>query len=455
MPDWKRYPYTPEWNDSRQFTFPQCDGFRPELGISTYFIDGFLQGVHSDRRYAFMSIFADMRPLRKRVRASFYTFALFDCDRGHYGTFTDFDFPRPPLVRSQYKLDLTSGRLGLKYRSSAGEARWDSVLASAELFRPFAWELDLVGRDHHGAAMRLELAVEAMRPPAPLGGDLLGGEMMFLGAERTYSYFQSGLRLHGKLTWGDVSEEVEGDIGWIDRQWAGDHFTKHQDFAVGRYRSEWRVMQFNNGWDMSCFHQYLRPQRNAVVPWTGISAQGPAPEFKLAATHRVELSIPEFIRSPGTVRSQQMLTEGPRYFPYRYRLRVPEWQMDVESEPLIETPAHSLPIEYWTGPVVMRGSLFDQPVAGVGFDERSRPWTRDFELARALRLTVDHIDDVEADLARALSYRAWEVEAICLRGTRHDAAAHYRRAIEPLLSRLPEAARAKVETLAVDLASLL
>ena len=34
-------------------------------------------------------------------------------------------------------------------------------------------------------------------------------------------------------------------------------------------------MQFDNGWDMSCFHQYQRHQRNAVVPWTGISAQGP------------------------------------------------------------------------------------------------------------------------------------------------------------------------------------
>src|SRR2546428_9214999 len=41
----------------------------------------------------------------------------------------------------------------------------------------------------------------------------LGGEMMFLGAERTYSYFQSGLIMRGRLTWGDVAEEVEGEVG--------------------------------------------------------------------------------------------------------------------------------------------------------------------------------------------------------------------------------------------------
>ena len=34
--------------------------------------------------------------------------------------------------------------------------------------------------------------------------------------------------------------------------------------------------------------QYLRPARNAVVPWTGISAQGPAPAFEIRATTRVE-----------------------------------------------------------------------------------------------------------------------------------------------------------------------
>src|SRR5262249_33271482 len=156
----------------------------------------------------------------------------------------------------------------------------------------------------------------------------------------------SGLRMRGRLRWGDVDDEVEGDVGWIDRQWAEPDFTLRQDRRSARYRSEWRVIQLTNGWDLSCFHQYLRPARNAVVPWTGISAQGPAPAHELRATSRVELVVPEFVRSPGVVRGREMLTDGPRWFPYRYRLLAPELGLDVTAEPWIDAPAHALPIEY-------------------------------------------------------------------------------------------------------------
>jgi hypothetical protein len=447
---WKRYPYTPDWGDPRQFTFPGVDGHRPDLGMATYFVDGFLHGRSSGRLYAFMTIFTDMRVLRRWVRASFYTFALYDCDHRHYGTYTDFDFPRPPRIRRQYKIHATPGHLGLRYQSAAGTNRWESLRSADGALRPFAWSLDLHGIDHHGARMALEIEIDAERPPAPLGG-----EMMFLGAERTYSYFQSGLDMRGRLTWGDTAEDVSGTIGWIDRQWAVDDFAIHQDWRSTRYRHEWRVMQFDNGWDMSCFHQYHRHQRNAVVPWTGISAQGPAPQFELRATHRVEAILAEFIRSPGVVRSRLMLTEGPRYFPHRYQLRVPEWDMDVHAEPLVDAPAHQLPIEYWTGPVRIAGVLFGKPVSGVGFDERCRPWVRGFEIAGVLRLTVEHLGDVSDDARRLLAYRAWEIEALALRGDPHAAASHLRRYVEPLIAELPSAAQAHVAGIVQDLAGVL
>ena len=290
-----------------------------------------------------------------------------------------------------------------------------------------------------------------MRPPGPLGGRELGGEMMFLGAERTYSYFQSGLVMRGRLQWNGVDEEVEGDTGWIDRQWAVDDFTVHQDWRSTRYRNEWRVLHLDNGWDMSCFHQYHRHQRNAVVPWTGISAQGPAPDFVLRATHRVELTIPEFIRSPGIVRARSMLTEGPRYFPHRYRLRVPEWDMDVAAEPLVDAPAHGLPIEYWTGPVRIAGTAFGAAVTGFGFDERSCPRVRGFEVAEALRLTAEHLRGVDDDARRMLAYRAWEVEALALRNDPRAAAMHLRKHVHPLIERLRDPARAALMALATDL----
>ena len=453
--DWKRYPYVPDWGNPQQFTFPAVDGYQPALGMSTYFVDGFLRGRSSGRLYAFMVIFTDMRVLRRLIRAGFNTFALYDCDTRRYGTYTDYDFPRPPRVRRGYKTEATPGHLALRYHASAGINRWENQRAADGTLRPFAWEVELHGIDHHGARMALTLEIDAQRPPGPLGGRELGGEMMFLGAERTYSYFQSGLVMRGRLKWGGVAEEVEGDTGWIDRQWAVDDFTVHQDWRSTRYRNEWRVMHFDNGWDMSCFHQYHRHQRNAVVPWTGVSAQGPAPDFELRATHRVQVETPEFIRSPGVVRARTMLTDGPRYFPHRYRLRVPDWDMDVEAEPLVDAPAHDLPMEYWTGPVRISGRVFGQHVHGLGFDERSCPRVRDFEVAEALKLTAEHLRDVADDARRMLAYRAWEVEALCLRGDPRAAAAHLRAHVQPLVAQLPDPPRARVSGLSNDLLGIL
>ena len=150
-----------------------------------------------------------------------------------------------------------------------------------------------------------------------------------------------------------------------------------------------------------------------------------------------------------------MLTDGPRYFPYRYRLRVPEWDMDVHAEPFVDAPAHRLPIEYWTGPVRITGVMLGTPVTGLGFDERSRPWVRDFELARALRLVAEHLPDAEDDARRMLAYRAWEVEALALRGDPRAAAAHVHRHVAPRVAALPAAARTAISGLVDDLLAVL
>ncbi len=447
---WKRYPWVAPWGDPRWFTFPACDGDARRLGMQTYFVDGFLRGASTGTQYAFLTVFTDARIAARTLRFSFFSLALFDCDRRRYGTCTDFDFPHPEGEMG--KLITAPDHLGLRYEGPGGAGAWSNQRAADGTLRPFAWALELRGIDHHGAPMALELEVDALRPPAPLGGPALGGEMMFLGAPRTYSYFQSGLAMRGRLVWGEVREEVEGQIGWVDRQWGEDDFSRHQDPESTRYRNEWRVMQFDNGWDLSCFHQYQRDQRNAVVPWSGVSAQGPGPDFELRATHRVELLVPEFIRSPGLVRGLMMLTEGPRWFPYRYRLGVPEWDMDVQAEPLTDAPAHQFPIEWWSGPVRLEGRLFGERVRGLGFDERSCPRVRGFELAEALRQSAEH--GIDAD-GRMLAYRAWEVEALALRRDPGAAAAHVERHVQALVAAVPSPAGDRVRALTADLLAVL
>jgi hypothetical protein len=454
--EWRRYPYVPSWGEPSPFTFPSVDGCRRDLGVSTYYMDGFLHtGSAPEPRWAFIVILTDMWVVGRRLRASFYTASLFDLARRDYGTYTDYDFPHPLRRRRQYKLTGAPAHLDLSYESGAGLARWTHARGAGGELEPFAWALHLPGRDHQGRPFLLELDVRATRPPAPLGGPALGGEMMFLGAPVTHSYFQSGLTMEGRLHWGDTRAPVHGRVGWIDRQWADDDFTRYQDWRSTRYRSEWRVMQFDDGWDMSLFHQYLRPAHSTVVPWSGLSAQGPGPEHALRASTEVTLGIPEFIRSPGVVRALSMLTDGPRWFPHRYRVQVPAWEMDVHCEPLVPAPAHALPIEYWTGPVRLQGTHRGRPVTGYGFDERARPWVLDFELARALGESIRHLEDVDTEAAWLLAYRCWEVEALARRGDTAGAGRHFRDRVAPLFVDLPPAPRARLAPLVADLVSLL
>ena len=94
-------------------------------------------------------------------------------------------------------------------------------------------------------------------------------------------------------------------------------------------------------------------------------------------------------------------------------------------------------------------------MTGLGFDERSRPWCRGFEIAAALRLTVDHCAELDDETRWLLAYRAWEVEAIALRNDPAGAAAHFRRRVAPLVGRLPATVRARVGPLAGDLLQVL
>jgi hypothetical protein len=103
--------------------------------------------------------------------------------------------------------------------------------------------------------------------------------------------------------------------------------------------------------------------------------------------------------------------------------------------------------------VRLEGTLFGRAATGLGFDERARPWVRHFELAEALRLSIDHLPDGETH--RALAYRLSEVEALALRSDRTLARAHLEQHVVPLFHRLPDDARLRLQPLLDDLRTVI
>ena len=165
--------------------------------------------------------------------------------------------------------------------------------------------------------------------------------------------------------------------------------------------------------------------------------------------------MPEFIRSPGVVRGRELLTDGPRYFPYRYRLVAPDLGLDVSCEPWVDAPAHDLPIEYWTGPVLDHGPpVRGSPSPASASTSAARPWIQGFEIAAALRLTVEHLAELPPEAKALLAYRAWEVESLALRDVR-AARAHADRHLVPLVGPLPSPVRERLDPMVRDLVSVL
>ena len=339
-----------------------------------------------------MAIFAAMRvPVGSLavLRADFYIFSLFDLDAGTYGTMTEFDLPRPLRVRRAHKMKVARGLLDVSYESSEGPCALDDAPRRGRRAGAVQLRARAARPRPDGVPMSATLDVEVGKPPAPIGGDELGGVKTCCMQLGTFSYFQTGLALRGRVRWGDFEDEVQGDAGLIDRQYAREHFGAYTDLRNTRHRHEWRVLHLDNGWDMSVWQQFDAQRGDRLVPFSGVTAQGP--DGTVRATTDFDIERLSFVRDPREILPKMPLAPGPAFLTDRFHLTVRDWGLSVTAEPYVATPAHAMPIEYWNGPIRVIGQMGGRPVSGFGFHERSKLWFRPHELVFVLRETLRHL----------------------------------------------------------------
>lgn len=449
---WRRYPLTLVDGDP-ELVFPAAEGDQGHES-NTYYVAGRLRDGVGDARWAFLTVFT-FNDVRHRVRADFHTFSLFDLRTGDYGTFSEHDLPRPFGWRRRYKLTVARGHLDLAFESSAGRSTWTTVRDPAGGLVPFAYRVDLHGVDGRGLRMRLALDVETHAPPCPVGGTAAGGVKTCMGQYGTHSYFQSDVTFRGRLEWGEVAEEVTGDAGWIDRQWTPRYLGVHSDRKNTGYRHEWRQIHLDDGVAMSVWLHVDRHRYDRPIPFSGVTATWP--DGTVRATSDFLVDRLSFVRDPGIVPPRFRLTDGGQYLADAYRLRVPAWDVDLVSRPLVPAPAHAFPIEYWSGPTAIRGTRDGRPVDGFGFHERTYVFARDFELVDVLRGTLHHLPAAAlgGEDGRALGDVAWEVDAFLSHGGREAAVRHLEERLVPRLTRLETSAREQVLAVVRDLVAAL
>jgi predicted secreted hydrolase len=381
---WRRYPFRLVSDDS-VLEFPAAEGAHLDYESDTWFIAGEL-AAESGRSFAFLTIFNKNRP-GGSVIADFYTMALFDCDAGRYGTYTDYDMPPANLGTQKPKLSAAPGRLDIRFTSSAGAAAWTTCRDDDGNLQPYSYHVDLVGQDQAGRPMGLDLTVTPSRPPVPLGASRYRGRVACFGQEGTYSYFQTGMAMSGTLRWGDTHHHVSGKAGHIDRQWFPKYAGGGGTGGDPRARShEWRTISLDNGIDLSIWRQFDRTEDNALQPFSGITISYPHPADAPECAEDVEVVIDSYVRWPDSVRPLVPPVAADRFMPDRHRITCATLQLDLTGEPLVAAPAHALPIEYMSGPYRYRGTFHGTPVSGFGFYERSLALYRDWELVE-VRMT--------------------------------------------------------------------
>ncbi len=420
--DWRSYPYQLVPGDS-QLDFPAAEGEHPDQESDTWFIAGQLDAVQSGRSFAFLTIFNKNRP-GGTVVADFYTLALFDLDTGDYGTYTDYDMPPANMQPgAAQKLSMASGYLDLSYHSGAGTASWTACRNADGELLPYTYRLSLVGEDHSGRRMRLDLAVTSTRAPTPVGASTYNGKIVCFGQSDTYSYFQTGMAMTGTLRWGAAVEQVSGSGGHVDRQWFPKYAGGGGTAGDPRARShEWRTINFDNGVDLSIWRQFDRTNGNALQPFTGVTVSYPdpasGPSLPPQCAEDVEVTISSYVRWPDSVRPLVPPAASARYMPDRHRITCAALQLDIAGEPLVAAPAHGLPIEYMEGPYRYHGTLWGKPVTGFAFNERSLALYRDWELVEVLATTVANDEPANPDVRTAVD----QVLPLVAGGRRREAA---------------------------------
>ncbi|MEB4211282.1 secreted hydrolase [Mycobacterium sp. 94-17] len=415
--DWRSYPFQLVPGDT-QLDFPAAEGEHPGQESDTWFIAGQLDAAETDRSFAFLTIFNKNRPGGTFV-ADFYTMALFDLDTGDYGTFTDYDMPPANMEPgAQRKLTMALGHLDISYHSSAGTASWTTSRGGDGELLPYTYRVSLVGTDHSGLSMRLDLAVTPTRAPTPVGASTYNGKIVCFGQSDTYSYFQTGMAMTGTLRWGDVIQQVSGTSGHVDRQWFPKYAGGGGSGGDPRARShEWRTINFDNGVDLSIWRQFDRANGNALQPFTGITTSHPDPAIAPECAEDLEVTVSSYVRWPEAVRPLVRPPASARYLPDRHRITCPTLQLDLVGEPLVPAPAHGLPIEYMEGPYRYHGTMWGKPVTGFAFNERSLALYRDWELVDVLCTIVGNLTPPQPELQT----RVDRVAPLLAAGRRADA----------------------------------
>jgi predicted secreted hydrolase len=198
-----------------------------------------------------------------------------------------------------------------------------------------------------GIALELELG---SAKPIVLQGERGLSQKGRQPGNASYYYSLTRMPTRGTVTVGYKSFAAQG-TSWLDREWSTSALEQ------GQVGWDWFALQLSDGRDLMVYR--LRRADGAtdeLSSGTLVARDG--------STRR--LSATDFAVEP--LDRWTSLASGVRY-PSRWRVRVPDAELDLQVRPLIPDQELNLSVRYWEGAVAVAGSSGGEPVAGHGYVE--------------------------------------------------------------------------------------
>ncbi len=151
------------------------------------------------------------------------------------------------------------------------------------------------------------------------------------------SYYYSYTRLNttGNIGWDNQQIKVNGR-SWFDHEWSTSALNSHQQGW------DWFSLQLDNGYDLMYFRIRGSDKPNTTQAITLVDPEGHKIPVNLSNIRLTELS---YWTSPN----------GKRY-PAKWRLSLPEHQMELTLTPSVADQEMRLSVNYWEGAITIEGS---------------------------------------------------------------------------------------------------
>lgn len=232
----------------------------------------------------------------------------------------------------------------------------DLAGAQADPFRVWLGDWQAAGDPATGTRLRaaqgeiaIDLVARSDKPPV-LQGDRGYSRKSAQPGAASYYYSLTRMATRGTLSIAGATFEVSG-LAWLDREWSTSVLAPEQ---VGW---DWFALQLDDGAELMAFQIRLRD--GGIEPLSHGALVAPDGRSRTLRREQIQIAVLDHWTSPHT---------GTRY-PSRWRLRVPDQQLDLTIEPWLNDQELRVSFVYWEGAVRIQGTHAGRPVSGVGYVE--------------------------------------------------------------------------------------